>query len=151
MSVDRVVSRFNPVVAALLRSPLHFLVSRGLVLLSVKGRRTGRRYDIPVGYQRDGEDLVVMVSEAQRKQWWRNFVEPAPVGLHLRGRARRGCASVVRPESDEFARHAQALLLRLPSMARVFGISYERGSDLDATQLAVLRDRIAVVRIALTP
>ena len=73
MSVDGVLSRLNPVIAALLRSPLHPLLSPGLVLVTVTGRHSGRRYTIPVGYQRDGDDLVVMVSEARRKQLRRRY------------------------------------------------------------------------------
>ena len=68
MSVDGAISLLNPLVAALLRSPLHRVLSSGLLLLTVTGRHSGHRYSIPVGYQRDGDDLVVMVSEARRKQ-----------------------------------------------------------------------------------
>ena len=92
MSVDSIMSMLNPVIGAVLRSPLHRLVSPGLLLLTVTGRRTGRRYSIPVGYQRDGDDLVVMVSEARSKQWWRNYEEPAPIEMRLRGEQRSGVA-----------------------------------------------------------
>ena len=90
VSVDGVLSALNPVIGAVLRSPLHRLLSAGLMLLTVTGRHSGRRYTIPVGYQQDGNDLVVMVSEARRKQWWRNYYEPGPVALQLRGQARSG-------------------------------------------------------------
>src|SRR5437870_13848474 len=102
MSVDSIMSMLNPVIGAVLRSPLHRLVSPGLLLLTVTERRTGRRYSIPVGYQRDGDDLVVMVSEARSKQWWRNYEEPAPIEMRLRGEQRSGVAERVPPGSDRF-------------------------------------------------
>lgn len=40
----------NPLVRTLLRSPLHFLLSRRLLLLQITGRRTGRVFEILVGY-----------------------------------------------------------------------------------------------------
>ncbi len=102
MSVDGILSRLNPLIAALLRSPLSRLFSSGLLLLTVTGRRSGRRYSIPVGYQRDGDDLVVIVSEARSKQWWRNYYEPGPVSVRLGGAERAGRAALVAPGSDEF-------------------------------------------------
>src|SRR2546425_5268588 len=100
MSVDSMMSMLNPVIGAVLRSPLHRLLSPGLLLLTVTGRRSGTRYSIPVGYQQDGNDLVVMVSEARRKQWWRNYYEPRPVEVRIRGQERSGRAELVAPGSD---------------------------------------------------
>ena len=79
INVDALASRLNPLVVAILRTPLvHWLLSPGLMLLTVTGRRSRRRYTIPVGYQRDGSDLIVLVSEAPKKQWWRNCREAQP-------------------------------------------------------------------------
>ena len=150
MSVDGVLSRLNPVIAALLRSPLHPLLSPGLVLVTVTGRRSGRRYTIPVGYQRDGDDLVVMVSEARRKQWWRNYYEPGPVAVRLRGRDRAGRAALVAPGSDEFREIAERTLARVPYMRRVFRVpDYDRRAGLRSDQLDFLGEEIAIVRIRL--
>lgn len=63
----------NPAIRALLRSPLHGLASRQLVLLTVTGRRTGRTYTIPTEYRRDGEGVVIPVGWPERKRWWRNL------------------------------------------------------------------------------
>ncbi|HXR29258.1 MAG TPA: nitroreductase/quinone reductase family protein [Solirubrobacteraceae bacterium] len=82
----------NRVVGLLLRSPLHPLVSRGLTLITVTGRRTGREHTFPVGYKEDGENLTIPVMWPQRKVWWRNLRGGAPVRLHLRGADRTGQA-----------------------------------------------------------
>ena len=148
MSVDGILSRLNPVFAALLRSPLHPLVSRGLMLLTVTGRHSGRRYSIPVGYQEDGDDLVVMVSEARRKQWWRNYYEPGPVEARVRGRDRAGRAALVSPGSDEFRDIAEQTLRRVPYMRRVFRVDgYDPNAGLRPDQLDRLGEEIAIVRI----
>jgi deazaflavin-dependent oxidoreductase (nitroreductase family) len=147
VSVDGVLSRFNPMIAALLRSPLHGLLSSSLLLLTVTGRHSGRRYSIPVGYQRDGDDLLVMVSEARRKQWWRNYYEPGPVSVHVRGIERAGCASLVAPGSDEFRQIVEGALRRLPWLARVFHIDYDSREGLRSDQLDFLGEEIAIVRI----
>ena len=72
MSVDSFFSRLNPLIGLVLRTPLvHWALSPGLMLITVTGRKTGRRYTIPVGYQRTRDDFTVLVSEAWRKQWAR--------------------------------------------------------------------------------
>lgn len=149
MDLDRFFSRLNPVIAAVLRSRLHGLLSPGLMLLTVTGRRTGRRYTIPVGYQRDGEIVTVMVSKAPRKHWWRNYREPAPVELWLRGRARFGRAEVVTPGSEEFRSGCERTLRRMPWLGRQFGIEYDRRRGIAPGQLEALGAEIAIVRITL--
>ena len=151
MSVDSAVSNFNSLVAAILRSPFHWLLSFGLMLITVTGRRTGRRYTIPVGYQRHEDVLTILVSEAPKKQWWRNFHAPAPVEVRVRGKALQGIAQLVTPASPEFKAQAENTLRRLPWMGKVFGIEYRRGEALSDQQIAVLSRNIAIVQVELTP
>jgi hypothetical protein len=82
----------NPVVRALLRSPLHRLVSGGLALITVTGRRSGRSYVFPVAYRREGARVTVEVGWPERKRWWRNLLEPAPVSIRLAGKDFEGVA-----------------------------------------------------------
>src|SRR3954470_7610980 len=57
---QRLVNLMNPLVRALLRSPVHAAMDRAVLILHVIGRRTGHRYDIPVSYvQLDGRFVVV--------------------------------------------------------------------------------------------
>ena len=85
----------NRAVVLLLRSPLHPLVSRRLMLITVTGRRTGREHTLPVAFQESGEHLTVPVLWPQRKLWWRNLRDGAPVRLRLRGANRTGQARAI--------------------------------------------------------
>jgi hypothetical protein len=147
--VDRVMTRLNPVIAWLLRSRVHRLLSWGLMLVTVTGRRTGRRYTIPVGYQQDGAGITVLVSKAPRKQWWRNYLEPAPIELYVRGRALAGVARVLEPGSEEFRRAIDSTLRRVPGLGRQFDIAYDRTAGLTAAQARIVARSSAVVRIDL--
>ncbi len=88
----------NQVVRLLLRSPLHPLASRHLALITVTGRRTQREHTLPVSYTQDGERLAIPVLWPERKLWWRNLRDGAPVRLRLRGEDRTGHA---RAQGDE--------------------------------------------------
>lgn len=62
------------------------------MLVSVKGRRSGRLVSTPVNYVRDGTSLWTV--SLPERQWWRNLRGGAPVTLRLKGRdvAARGAA-----------------------------------------------------------
>ncbi len=143
------MSRLNPLIGWILRSPVHWLLSPGLMLLNVTGRKSGRRYAIPVGYQRLGDTVTVMVSEARTKQWFRNYLEPARLEVHLRGRLLAATAEVVKPESGEFRACAEATLQRMPRLGRVFHVDFDKRVGLTDEQTATLRQEIAIVRVLL--
>jgi hypothetical protein len=86
----------NPLMRALLRSPLHRLVSAHLLLLTFTGRKSGRQFTTPVGYTRDGDDLLLTTESP----WWRNLLGGAEVTVRLLGRQLAARAEV---ESDPLA------------------------------------------------
>ncbi|MBW2233080.1 MAG: nitroreductase family deazaflavin-dependent oxidoreductase [Deltaproteobacteria bacterium] len=148
-NVDAFFSRMNPLVRTILRSPVHWLASSGLALITVTGRRTGRRYSIPVGYQREGDRVVILVSEARRKQWWRNYREPGRVEVLLRRRALAGEASVLAPDDDAFREACERSFRRIPGLGRAFGLQFDAAAGLTSAQLERLRENAAVVVIEL--
>jgi deazaflavin-dependent oxidoreductase (nitroreductase family) len=93
----------NAVVRPVLRSRFHWLLSRKLMLVTVRGRRTGRLHTFPVGYVQEGDVLHVLVGDYETKRWWRNLEAPAPVELTLRGRTVRATGVLLRWDSDSQA------------------------------------------------
>ncbi|MGZ4184469.1 MAG: nitroreductase/quinone reductase family protein [Solirubrobacteraceae bacterium] len=82
----------NPVVRAVLSSRMHPLLSRDLALITITGRRSGRRYTFPVGYRQAGDHVVIHVGWPERKHWWRNLRDAAEVEMRIRGTRRTGQA-----------------------------------------------------------
>ncbi len=105
-SLMRVINRFP---ALLLRSPLHGVMSGGVLLLSFVGRRSGQRYTTPINYLREG-DAILMTTDSP---WWRNVRGGAPVTLRLQGRDRAATAEVITDEA-EVAAALRAMLRRFP-------------------------------------
>jgi len=76
----------NPGIRVLLNSPLHAPLSGQLALITVTGRRSGRTFTFPVGYQRAGNIVNIGVGWPERKLWWRNLLDQgAPVQMRIRG------------------------------------------------------------------
>lgn len=84
----------NRAISALLRSPLHRLLSGKLLLISFTGRTSGRRFTTPVTYTRLDDGRLAFFSNGT---WWKNLAGGAPVTLLLEGRT---VAAQAEPSSD---------------------------------------------------
>jgi hypothetical protein len=83
----------NRVMRLLLRSPLHPLASRNLALITVTGRRSGRKFTFPVSYLQEDDRVRITVGWPDQKLWWRNLQgDGGPVRLRIRGVERTGHA-----------------------------------------------------------
>jgi hypothetical protein len=83
----------NRVTRPLLRSPAHGVLSGKLLLLTFTGRKTGRRFSIPMNYTEQGDSILLVPQAPERKTWWRNLRgEGAAVRVRLRGEDRTGWA-----------------------------------------------------------
>ena len=81
----------NHAVKAVLRSPAHSALSGRLVVMTVTGRRTGKKHSFPCAYAEDGPDhLRIHIDWPEKKLWWRNLKSPSPVSVRLRGIQRTG-------------------------------------------------------------
>ena len=77
----------NPIMRALLRSPIHFIMSGSLMLITFTGRQSGRRFTTPVRYVR--VDGAVRCFTAAKNRWWRNLRGGATVSLLIAGKEAR--------------------------------------------------------------
>jgi deazaflavin-dependent oxidoreductase (nitroreductase family) len=107
-------SRANRVVAGLLTSRAHGVVSRAMCLLEVVGRNTGRTYRFPVQYAEADGRLVVWPGHPERKTWWHNLRTPAPVVVWLRGTPLSGQGVVVTPGDEGYPAAHAAYAHRFP-------------------------------------
>ena len=113
----------NVFVIALLRSPLHRMLSGSLLLISYRGRRSGRRFTIPVMYAECEGTLAILVGHPARKTWWRNLRGGAEVEVRLRGDRLCGQAAVVDDAgaaSTYFERYPRAQAARKDAEAPIF-------------------------------
>lgn len=95
----------NRMAMAMLRSPLHGMMSKSLLVLSYEGRRSGKRYELPLQYIADDSGLYIWAGNATAKTWWRNFETPTLVEVSLRHRQIDAKASLV----DDLGRRAELL------------------------------------------
>lgn len=126
----------NPFVRRILRSPLHDLLGGGIVLVRVRGRRTGKIRTVPANGVPDGAGIVL--TSLKRRAWWRNLEGGAAVAVTIAGTERQGWGEVVDAGPEQLSE----------AVAR----AYERAGHPIAPERAraLAADRV-LVRIELQP
>jgi len=138
----------NALVGGVLRSPLHRTMSRSLMLLTYRGRRTGKEYTIPVGYARFTEDeLVVIAGRPGGKTWWTDMRGSLPVRVRLAGKDIAGEARLV--TGDEAVPRLAAYLEAIPRAARGLGIAAGPDGKVSADRLPAAAAAVQVVAVRL--
>lgn len=150
MSQSRLISAIdylNPAIIQILHTPiLHWLASPGLATISLRGRRSGKFVQLPVGYHDQEDAIVVMVSDARGRQWWRNFQSSRAATLQVRGRPIEMVGDVLEPGSLEFADRVGRFFSRAAFIPRIFGVDFDRRVGLTSSQVESLGATAAVVR-----
>lgn len=91
---SRAAALVNKVVVPVLGLPVVGpMLGRGIVVISYTGRRSGARFELPVGYRRQGDTMLIQIAMPDRKTWWRNFTgDGGPIEVHLPDGSRTGHA-----------------------------------------------------------
>ena len=136
----------NDFMAWVLRSPFHGMLSNGMMLITITGRKTGKTYTTPVRYYVEGEYLWVITS--RERKWWRNLQGGAQVNLLLKRKPVQGVADV---ELDEKAVESRMYeyLHHVPQAATPMKIRVEGGKPNPADIAVTAKDRL-FVKIKLT-
>ncbi len=131
----------NDLIAWVLHSPFHGMLSGGMMLITITGRKTGKHYTTPVNYYRDGDSLWVITSRGRK--WWRNLRGGAEVGLLLKRKPIRGIAET---EMEERAVEARLFdyIKYIPQSTQGFGIRMENGKPNTEDIARVAKDRLFV-------
>jgi F420H(2)-dependent quinone reductase len=93
----------NSITLTLLRTPMiSRAIGKHLVTLYIIGRKSGRRYNLPVAYTADEGDLLVGTPFG----WGRNLRTGDPVEIRLKGRKRLADVKVLTDEPGVTAAYA---------------------------------------------
>jgi hypothetical protein len=110
---------FTNLLKYVLRTPLHGIFSKSIMLLEFRGRKTGRVYRIPVSYLREGDVVTAFTDSA----WQRNLLGGVSVTVYLKGKAVEGFAEVI-DDRDAVTEALTHHLRRVRFDARFYGVSF---------------------------
>jgi len=121
----------NKLVRGLLRTPLLCrVVGSRLVTLYIVGRKSGRRYTVPVAYTRHEEALLIGTPFG----WGRNLRTGEPVDIRLKGQRRRADVQVFTDEA-QVTEHYAVMARDNHNFAKFNKISLDQGGNPDPADL----------------
>ncbi len=121
----------NRLVLGLLRTPLLCRVAGSrLVTLYIVGRKSGRRYTVPVAYTRQDGILLIGTPFA----WGRNLRTGEPVDIRLKGQRRRADVQVFTDEAG-VTEHYAAMARDNHNFARFNKIGLDQDGSPDPSDL----------------
>jgi deazaflavin-dependent oxidoreductase (nitroreductase family) len=137
---------YNPLMIFILRSPVHGLLDRNTMLITVTGRRSGKSYTAPVNYLTDGNTLLT-VSQRHRT-WWRNLCGGAPVEVRVKGQTYRALGEAC-TDDNEVALGLKRYLELAPQIARYIGVGLEPNGQPKCDDLTRAAQERVMVRVHL--
>jgi hypothetical protein len=111
----------NKLMKFVLRSPMHGLVSKVILLITFTGRMTGKTYTTPVSYSQSGNQVHIFT----HADWWKNLMGGTPVTLRLRGRDVRGVAESISGDKQIVATALSEHLRKVPSDAPYYSVTFD--------------------------
>jgi hypothetical protein len=133
-----------------LRSPLHGMVSKMVLLITFTGRKSGKAYTTPVSYSQDGDQVTIFTHAT----WWKNLRgmrggTPTPVTLRLQGRDVRGLAEPVAEDKRAVAAGLVKHLRKVPSDAKYYGVTFDGHGNPSAEEAADAAQSVVMIRVQL--
>ena len=128
-----------------LRSPVHGMVSKSILLISFTGRKSGKTYTTPVSYSQSGDQVTIFTHAA----WWKNLGSGAPVTLRLRGQELRGLAEPVAVDKQAIAAGLAAHLRKVPSDAQYYGVTFDEQKNPRTDEVEQAVRTVVMIRVQL--
>ena len=128
-----------------LRSPVHGMVSKTVLLITFTGRKSGKTYTTPVDYSQDGDQVTIFT----HADWWKNLRNGAPVTLRIRGRDLQGLAEPVAEDKRVVAAGLAAHLQKVPSDCRYYGVTIDGQGKPNPQEVEKAVQNVVMIRVRL--
>ena len=141
---------YNAIMAGLLRSPLHGLLSQSTMLMTYPGRKSGKVYSTPMNYVRTREAgaEVLLTTSYRQRTWWRNLCGGAQVVVKVQGKDLKAQAEAI--EDDPKVAEALGRFLQLvPSWAKYYQVKLDSDGKPNAADVAEAAKTRVIIRTRL--
>ena len=136
---------FNQAMKLVLRSPVHGMISKNLLLITFTGRKSGKTYTTPVSYSQQNGQVTIFT----HANWWKNLRDGASVTLRIRGREIQGLAEPVAEDKQAIADSLSAHLREAPFDARYYGVTLDEHGNPNPDEVGKAVQSVVMLRIQL--
>jgi deazaflavin-dependent oxidoreductase (nitroreductase family) len=137
----------NPFVRFILRSPFHKMMSAVVMLITYRGRKSGKTYTLPVNYVQVGKTIYIVPGMPEQKTWWRNLRGGAEVTLALKGKSVSGSAMVLEGDAEGATEALRHYLTRFRPSAKLHHVRLEADGSFHADDLQKAARDLTVVKV----
>jgi deazaflavin-dependent oxidoreductase (nitroreductase family) len=135
----------NSAMKFVLRSPVHGMVSKTVLLITFAGRKSGKTYTTPVSYSQSGDQVSIFT----HANWWKNLHIEAPVTLRIQGRELQGLPEPVARDKQAVAAGLAAHLRKVPSDARYYGVTFDDNGNPNTDEVEKAAQTVVMIRVQL--
>jgi len=135
----------NKTMKLVLRSPVHGVVSKSILLITFTGRKSGKTYTTPVDYSQDRDQVTIFTHAA----WWKNLRGGSPVTLRIRGQELQGLPEPVAEDKQAVAAGLMEHLRKVPSDARYYGVTFDNHKNPRAGEVEKAAQTVVMIRVRL--
>ena len=135
----------NRIMSGLLRSPVHGMASRTVMLITFSGRKSGKVYTTPISYMLEGEVVTAFTGA----KWWRNLVGGVPVTLNIKNKEFQGRADVVADDKQAVADGLRAFLRKVRFDARFYQVKFDDDGEPNWEEVQRAAERVVMLRVRL--
>ena len=137
---------FNPIMSWMIRSPLHFMVSKNMMLMTYTGWKSGKSYSTPMNYL--ALNGALYTNSYRDRVWWRNLRGGADVILRLRGEDIPARAEVIEDQAA-VAGYLTQYVEEAPHLAKYMEVRMEADGTPDDEDISRLAQEMVMVRTEL--
>ncbi|CAM9840034.1 unnamed protein product, partial [Discosporangium mesarthrocarpum] len=124
------------------------MMKSNLCILHYEGRKSGRSYETPLSYVREGETIRLLSS--YNTSWWKNFTgEALPVEVEIAGARHPGKARAITVDSEALRNGVRDFLTALPRDASVYGIELEADKTPRESDIEQCASHVVLIEVAL--
>ena len=135
----------NNTMKFMLRSPMHGLVSKNILLITFTGCKSGKTYTTPVCYSQEGDQIYIFT----HAKWWKNLCNCTSVTLRLRGCEVRGMPELIVEDKHAIASKLAAHLRRVPNDARYYDVTFDERGNPHAEEVEKAVQTVVMIRVQL--
>ena len=135
----------NNAMKFVLRSPMHGMVSKNILLITFTGCKSGKTYTTPVCYSLEDNQVYIFT----HANWWKNLCNCTSVPLWLRGREVQGVPEPVVEDKGTIAARLTAHLRRVPSDARYYDVTFDEHGNPKAEEVEKAVQTVVMIRVSL--
>ena len=136
---------YNKIMVWLLRSPLHSMISSGIMIIGFSGSKSGKSYSTPVNYYKIDETIYA-ISDRSRT-WWKNIKKNPDLDLFIKRENFSGKGIII--DSKVQVEDALAIIYKKnPQIAKYMKVEMVEGEPV-LKDIQKLSDNTIVIKITL--